>query len=87
MMGPHAGEPLPVRAVVGQDEAKLALMLAAVEPAIGGVLLRRQKGSAKATLDRGLARLLTVRTGSRRGPPGRHRDLPGGGCQRLPRAR
>ena len=48
----------PFRAVVGQDEAKLALMLAAVEPAIGGVLLRGQKGSAKTTLARGLARLL-----------------------------
>jgi len=48
----------PLGAVVGQDEAKLALMLAAVEPAIGGVLLRGQKGSAKTTLARGLARLL-----------------------------
>ncbi len=33
-------------------------MLAAAEPAIGGVLLRGQKGSAKTTLARGLARLL-----------------------------
>ena len=48
----------PFRAVVGQDEAKLALLLAAAEPAIGGVLLRGQKGSAKTTLARGLARLL-----------------------------
>lgn len=51
----------PFGAVVGQDEAKLALMLAAVEPAIGGVLLRGQKGSAKTTLARGLARLLADR--------------------------
>jgi magnesium chelatase subunit D len=43
---------------VGQDEAKLALLLAAAEPAIGGVLLRGQKGSAKTTLARGLAALL-----------------------------
>jgi magnesium chelatase subunit D len=48
----------PFSAVVGQDEAKLALRLAAAEPAIGGVLLRGQKGSAKTTLARGLARLL-----------------------------
>ena len=48
----------PFAAVVGQDEAKLALLLAAAEPAIGGVLLRGQKGSAKTTLARGLARLL-----------------------------
>ncbi len=48
----------PFSAVVGQEEAKLALLLAAAEPAIGGVLLRGQKGSAKTTLARGLARLL-----------------------------
>ncbi len=48
----------PFGAVVGQDEAKLALLLAAAAPAIGGVLLRGQKGSAKTTLARGLARLL-----------------------------
>ena len=48
----------PFSAVVGQDEAKLALLLAAAEPAIGGVLLRGQKGSAKSTLARALARLL-----------------------------
>ncbi|HET7719655.1 MAG TPA: VWA domain-containing protein [Acidimicrobiales bacterium] len=50
----------PFGAVVGQEEAKLALVLAAAEPAIGGVLLRGQKGSAKTTLARGLARLLAA---------------------------
>lgn len=48
----------PFSAVVGQDDVKLALLLNAVDPAIGGVLLRGQKGSAKSTLARGLARLL-----------------------------
>lgn len=45
----------PLEAVVGQDDAKLALRLAAADPRIGGVLLRGQKGSAKTTLARGLA--------------------------------
>jgi magnesium chelatase subunit D len=50
--------PFPFTAVVGHDDAKLALTLAAVDPAIGGVLLRGQKGAAKTTLARGLAALL-----------------------------
>jgi magnesium chelatase subunit D len=48
----------PFSAVVGHDDAKLALLLAAIDPAIGGVLLRGQKGSAKTTLARGLAAVL-----------------------------
>ncbi|MDP9072185.1 MAG: ATP-binding protein, partial [Actinomycetota bacterium] len=48
----------PFSAVVGQQEVKLALLLCAVDPAIGGVLLRGQKGSAKTTLSRALAALL-----------------------------
>lgn len=49
---------LPFSAVVGQDDAKLALVLAACDRRIGGVLLRGDKGSAKSTLARGLAALL-----------------------------
>lgn len=52
---------LPFSAVVGQDDAKLALLLAASEPRLGGVLLRGQKGSAKTTLARGLTGLLNGR--------------------------
>ena len=48
----------PFSAVVGQDDAKLALLLNAIDPAIGGALLRGQKGSAKSTLARGIAALL-----------------------------
>jgi magnesium chelatase subunit D len=48
----------PFSAVVGQEDLQLALLLAAVDPAIGGVLVRGQKGSGKTTLARGLAALL-----------------------------
>lgn len=49
---------LPFSAVVGLEDAKLALLLNALDPRIGGVLLRGQKGSAKSTLARGIAELL-----------------------------
>jgi magnesium chelatase subunit D len=49
----------PFSAVVGHEDLRMALLLCAVDPAIGGVLLRGQKGSAKTTLARGLATLLS----------------------------
>ncbi|WP_456434436.1 ATP-binding protein [Thermosulfuriphilus sp.] len=48
----------PFSAIVGQEEMKLALMLAAVSPAVSGVLLRGEKGSGKSTAARALARIL-----------------------------
>ncbi len=60
MSGP-ADPGFPFSAVHGQDEVKLALVLNAVDPRIGGVLLRGEKGSAKSTLARGLAALLPGR--------------------------
>jgi magnesium chelatase subunit I len=48
----------PFSAVVGQDEMKLALLVAAVEPAIGGVLVFGDRGTGKSTAVRGLAALL-----------------------------
>src|SRR5260370_29964397 len=48
----------PFSAIVGQDKMKLALVLNAIHPAIGGVLIRGEKGTGKSTAVRALARLL-----------------------------
>ena len=48
----------PFSAVVGHDDLRLALLLNAVHPAIGGVLVRGEKGTAKSTIVRALAALL-----------------------------
>jgi magnesium chelatase subunit D len=50
--------PYPFSAIVGQQDLVLALSLNAVSPAVGGVLVRGEKGTAKSTAVRGLARLL-----------------------------
>ena len=48
----------PFAGIVGMADLKLALLLNAVSPAIGGVLVRGEKGTAKSTMVRGLAALL-----------------------------
>jgi magnesium chelatase subunit D len=48
----------PFTAVVGMDDLRLALLLNAVSPAIGGVLVRGEKGTAKSTAVRALAAVL-----------------------------
>jgi magnesium chelatase subunit D len=48
----------PLTAVVGMDDLVLSLLLAAVAPEIGGVLVRGEKGTAKSTAVRALAALL-----------------------------
>jgi magnesium chelatase subunit D len=48
----------PFSAVVGSDDMALALILTTVSPEVGGVLVRGEKGTAKTTTVRALARVL-----------------------------
>jgi magnesium chelatase subunit D len=48
----------PFAALVGQEQLKTALCVIAVNPAIGGLLIRGEKGTAKSTAARALAGLL-----------------------------
>ena len=57
-------KPYPFSAIVGHDQLRLALLLCAVRPEIGGALIRGEKGTAKSTAVRGLAALLSAATGS-----------------------
>ncbi|MBB1252043.1 putative cobaltochelatase [Streptomyces sp. OF3] len=85
--------PYPFTAIVGMDDLRLGLLLNAVSPAVGGVLVRGEKGTAKSTAVRALSALLPpvpVVTGCRfscdpaapdpRCPDGPHtpEDVPGG---------
>ncbi len=48
----------PFVAIVGQDDMKLALILNVINPSLGGVLIKGEKGTAKSTAVRALADLL-----------------------------
>jgi len=48
----------PFTAIVGQEKMKMALILNAINPNLGGVLIRGEKGTAKSIAARGLAHLL-----------------------------
>lgn len=50
--------PYPFTAVVGMADLRLALILSTISPAVGGVLVRGEKGTAKSTMVRALSGLL-----------------------------
>ncbi|MEO0791065.1 MAG: magnesium chelatase ATPase subunit I [Pseudomonadota bacterium] len=52
------GFQFPFSAIAGQDEMRRALMIAAIDPTIGGVMVFGDRGTGKSTAVRGLADLL-----------------------------
>ena len=48
----------PFSAIVGQDDMKLAILIAAIDPSVGGVLVFGDRGTGKSTAVRALAALL-----------------------------
>jgi len=70
----------PFSAIVGHDLLRLALILCAVRPEIGGVLIRGEKGTAKSTAVRALAALLSA-TSDPSGADARLVELPIGATE------
>ncbi|WP_090154320.1 magnesium chelatase subunit D family protein [Dyadobacter soli] len=69
----------PFSAIVGQDRLKKALLLCAINPGIGGVLIKGEKGTAKSTAVRGLAEVMPALEHS--GEPVPFVDLPLGASE------
>ena len=58
-IGHRMKHPFPFSAIVGQDDMKQAMILTAIDPSIGGVLVFGDRGTGKSTAVRGLAGLAT----------------------------
>ncbi len=71
----------PFSALVGQEHLKRALILNAINPRIGGVLIRGEKGTAKSTAVRALTRLLPAITVVADCPYSCDPATPGGLCE------
>ena len=61
--------PYPLSAIVGQEDLVEALLVCAVNPVVGGVLVRGERGTAKSTAVRALAPLLGTSAGSQEAVP------------------
>ena len=76
------GRPVfPFSALVGQERMRRALVLNCVNPKLGGVLVRGEKGTAKSTAVRGLANLLPELVAVADCPYGCDPNDPGAACE------
>ena len=70
----------PFSAIVGQEDMKMAILVAALDPSIGGVLVMGDRGTGKSTAVRGLAALLPSMTVVKHCPYGCDPLAPAGTC-------